>query len=111
MTIKKTELYSSFWASCDELCGGMDASQCKDYALTLLFMKYVTDKYKGDKDKWQATLQTRIQAEIERITQQLANRVKEREERYSEPLPTIERQMEALSEKVYGHLVAMGLEQ
>lgn len=27
MAIKKTELYSSLWASCDELRGGMDASQ------------------------------------------------------------------------------------
>ena len=48
MAIKKTELYSSLWASCDELRGGMDASQYKDYVLTMLFMKYVTDKYKGD---------------------------------------------------------------
>lgn len=48
MAIKKTELYSSLWASCDELRGGMDASQYKDYVLTLLFMKYVSDKYKGD---------------------------------------------------------------
>ncbi|KZL21210.1 Type I restriction enzyme EcoKI M protein [Pseudovibrio axinellae] len=45
MAIKKTELYSSLWASCDELRGGMDASQYKNYILTLLFMKYVTDKY------------------------------------------------------------------
>lgn len=48
MAIKKTELYSSLWASCDELRGGMDASQYKDYVLTLLFMKYVSDKYSGD---------------------------------------------------------------
>ncbi|OSN01277.1 type I restriction-modification system subunit M [Lonsdalea populi] len=48
MAIKKTELYSSLWASCDELRGGMDASQYKDYVLTLLFMKYVSDKYKDD---------------------------------------------------------------
>src|SRR3954464_14063529 len=47
MAIKKTELYSSLWASCDELRGGMDASQYKDYVLTLLFMKYVSDKYGG----------------------------------------------------------------
>lgn len=47
MAVKKTELYSSLWASCDALRGGMDASQYKDYVLTLLFMKYVTDKYKG----------------------------------------------------------------
>ncbi len=48
MAIKKSELYSSLWASCDELRGGMDASQYKDYVLTLLFMKYVSDKYKGN---------------------------------------------------------------
>ncbi|PZO37608.1 MAG: type I restriction-modification system subunit M [Shackletoniella antarctica] len=48
MAVKKTALYSSLWASCDELRGGMDASQYKDYVLTLLFMKYVSDKYGGD---------------------------------------------------------------
>jgi len=48
MTIKKTELYSSLWQSCDELRGGMDASQYKDYVLTFLFLKYVSDKYLND---------------------------------------------------------------
>ena len=48
MAIKKSELYSSLWASCDELRGGMDASQYKDYVLTMLFVKYISDKYKGD---------------------------------------------------------------
>lgn len=48
MAIKKSELYNSLWASCDELRGGMDASQYKDYVLTLLFVKYISDKYKGD---------------------------------------------------------------
>ena len=47
MAVKKTQLYKSLWDSCDELRGGMDASQYKDYILTLLFMKYVTDKFKG----------------------------------------------------------------
>ncbi len=47
MAIKKSELYSSLWASCDELRGGMDASQYKDYVLSLLFIKYVSDKYAG----------------------------------------------------------------
>lgn len=44
MAIKKSELYSTLWKSCDELRGGMDASQYKDYVLVLLFMKYVSDK-------------------------------------------------------------------
>ena len=47
MAVKKSELYSSLWASCDSLRGGMDASQYKDYILTLLFVKYVSDKFKG----------------------------------------------------------------
>jgi len=47
MTIKKSALYSSLWKSCDELRGGMDASQYKDYVLILLFVKYVSDKYAG----------------------------------------------------------------
>ncbi|MCA9619296.1 MAG: SAM-dependent DNA methyltransferase, partial [Myxococcales bacterium] len=49
MAIKKSELYSSLWASCDELRGGMDASQYKDYVLVLLFVKYISDKYAGAK--------------------------------------------------------------
>jgi type I restriction enzyme M protein len=48
LAIKKTELYSSLWASCDELRGSMDASQYKDYVLVLLFIKYVSDKYAGE---------------------------------------------------------------
>ena len=45
MAIKKSELYSSLWASCDALRGGMDASQYKDYVLVMLFIKYISDKY------------------------------------------------------------------
>ena len=50
MAIKKSQLYASLWQSCDELRGGMDASQYKDYILTLLFMKYVSDKAASDPD-------------------------------------------------------------
>ena len=49
MAIKKSDLHSSLWASCDELRGGMDASQYKDYVLFMLFIKYISDKY-GDSD-------------------------------------------------------------
>ncbi|MFZ3327588.1 MAG: type I restriction-modification system subunit M [Methylocella sp.] len=47
MALKKSELYSSLWSSCDELRGGMDASQYKDYVLVLLFIKYNSDRYVG----------------------------------------------------------------
>ncbi len=48
MALKKSELYSSIWKACDELRGGMDASQYKNYVLVLLFVKYVSDKYGKD---------------------------------------------------------------
>jgi len=50
MAIKKSQLYSSIWQACDELRGGMDASQYKDYVLVLLFVRYVSDKYAGEAD-------------------------------------------------------------
>ena len=50
MALKKAELYSSLWKSCDELRGGMDASQYKDYVLTLLFLKYISDKAGRDEN-------------------------------------------------------------
>ena len=49
MAIKKSELYSSLWASCDKLRGSMEPSQYKDYVLVLLFVKYVSDKYANEK--------------------------------------------------------------
>jgi type I restriction enzyme M protein len=53
MAIKKSDLYSSLWASCDELRGGMDTSQYKDYVLFMLFIKYISDKY-ADYDGFEA---------------------------------------------------------
>lgn len=50
MAVRKSVLYNSLWSACDELRGGMDASQYKDYVLVLLFMKYVTDRFRGDPD-------------------------------------------------------------
>ncbi|MHB8181790.1 MAG: type I restriction-modification system subunit M [Acidithiobacillus ferriphilus] len=50
MPLKKSELYASLWKSCDELRGGMDASQYKDYVLVLLFVKYVSDKAERNPD-------------------------------------------------------------
>jgi type I restriction-modification system DNA methylase subunit len=47
MALKKSELYSSLWSGCDELRGGIDSSQYKDYVLVLLFVKYISDKYAG----------------------------------------------------------------
>ncbi len=89
-----------------------EAQEALDLAVFKQYPKLSIDEIKSliVDDKWLATLESNIVAEIERVTQQLANRVKELEERYSEPLPTITQSVENLSDKVAGHLKAMGLE-
>lgn len=47
MAIKKSQLYGALWEGCNALRGGMDASQYKDYVLTMLFLKYISDKQKS----------------------------------------------------------------
>jgi type I restriction enzyme M protein len=133
MAIKKFELYSSLWSSCDALRGSMDASQYKDYVLVRLFVKYVSDKYagvphapitippgasfkymvamKGKPDigdqinkKIIGPLANAIYNEIDRISQALAQRVKELAERYETLLPMLTSKVPDLSAKVAAHL-------
>lgn len=89
-----------------------EAQDALDLAVCKQYPQLSIDEIKSliVNDKWLATLESQIVAEIERVTQQLANRVKELEERYSEPLPALTQSVEHLSEKVAGHLKAMGLE-
>ena len=89
-----------------------DAQDALDLAVFKQYPQLSIDEIKSMivDDKLLATLERNIVAEIERVTQQLANRVKELEERYSEPLPALTQSVENLSDKVAGHLKAMGLE-
>jgi type I restriction enzyme M protein len=89
-----------------------EAQDALDLAVFKHYPKLSIDEIKSliVDDKWLATLESHIVAEIERVTQQLANRVKELEERYSEPLPALTQSVAYLSDKVAGHLKAMGLE-
>ena len=60
-------------------------------------------------DKWMADIRAAIESEVERITNQLAGRVRELEERYAEPLPTIEREVKEMAARVTSHLEKMGV--
>ena len=51
MAIKKSEIYGQIWAACDKLRGGVEPARYKDYILTLLFVKYVSDRYNSS-DNW-----------------------------------------------------------
>jgi type I restriction-modification system DNA methylase subunit len=114
MAIKKSELYSSLWKSCDELRGGMDASQYKDYVLVLLFIKYVSDKYAGEKyapiaipegGSFQDMVALKGKKDIgEGINTIIAKLAK----RYDSPMPAMNAQVDELEMKVNGHLEKMG---
>ena len=49
MAVKKTELYALLWEAANKLRGGVEPARYKDYVLTLLFFKYVSDRYKGQR--------------------------------------------------------------
>jgi type I restriction enzyme M protein len=89
-----------------------DKQTALDKAVFAYYPKLTEDKIKTlvVDDKWQTTLRSAIASEIERVTQQLANRVKTLEERYAEPLPQLVQFVEVLSSKVEEHLKQMGLE-
>jgi type I restriction enzyme M protein len=60
-------------------------------------------------DKWLAAVEASVQAEIERITQSLAARIKTLEERYTDPMPKLAEDVVTLSARVDEHLKRMGM--
>ena len=61
-------------------------------------------------DKWMAALDAAIHGEMDRISQQLTQRVKELAERYETPLPQATARVAELEAKVNRHLVKMGFQ-
>ena len=60
-------------------------------------------------DKWFASIGAAIEDEVQRLTQQLTGRVKELEERYAQPLPELDHDVETLSARVERHFSVMGI--
>ena len=59
-------------------------------------------------DKWLAALDAAVHGEIDRVSQQLTQRVKELAERYETPLPQMVSRVTELEAKVNRHLKKMG---
>ena len=59
-------------------------------------------------DKWLAALDAAIHGEMDRVSQQLTQRVKELAERYETPLPQMVGRVTELESKVNRHLKKMG---
>lgn len=86
----------------------------KDELDKLVFEKIPTIPESELKDlvvnaKWFATVEAQIIEEVERMTQQLANRVKTLEERYSETMPDLSKNVVKYTNLVEDHLKKMGL--
>ena len=59
-------------------------------------------------DKWVVSMQSAIEDEVQRLTQELTGRVQELEERYAQPLPELAHEVEAFGVKVEAHFRKMG---
>jgi type I restriction enzyme M protein len=59
-------------------------------------------------EKWLAALDTAMHAELNRITQNLTQRVKELADRYDLPLPAVSKRADELQARVDAHLARMG---
>jgi len=50
--ITQKEINQIIWKACDTFRGIIDPSQYKDYILTMLFVKYVSDVYKDKYEEY-----------------------------------------------------------
>jgi type I restriction enzyme M protein len=65
--LRQDDILSAVWRACDTFRGAVDATQYKDYVLTALFLKYISDvrrkhveefrrEYRGDEIRIQRRL-------------------------------------------------------
>ena len=111
MAIKKSDLYSSLWSSCDELRGGNLINT--QVIQPLIDAKYPTHteadiQTRVVDDKWLATLATAVQGELDRVSQTLTRRIRQLAERYATPLPQLTDEVAALAARVDEYLQKMG---
>ncbi len=60
-------------------------------------------------DKWFASLRAAVDRQVQRLAHRLAERLRELDERYAQPLPYLEREVSTLAANVKAHLKKMGL--
>ena len=53
MKLTQRELGDIVWAACDTFRGAVDPAEYKNYILTMLFIKYLSDLYKDRRDEYE----------------------------------------------------------
>ena len=89
-----------------------DAQLALDTQVLAHYATLTEDEIKGlvVEDKWISSIQSAIASEVQRLTQALAKRVQELEERYAQPLSALASEVDNYSAKVAEHLREMGME-
>jgi len=99
--LTQKEINNIIWKACDTFRGTIDATQYKDYVLTMLFLKYVTDVWKDKK----ATYAEKYQHDALRIERALRN------ERFQVPSESaFDYLFELRNENNLGELINIALE-
>jgi type I restriction enzyme M protein len=99
--LTQKEINNIVWKACDTFRGTIDATQYKDYVLTLLFLKYVTDVWKDKR----AAYAVKYQNDELRIQRALNN------ERFQVPIESaFDYLFEKINENNLGELINIALE-
>ncbi|QHS64022.1 type I restriction-modification system subunit M [Chitinophaga agri] len=99
--LTQKEINNILWKACDTFRGTIDATQYKDYILTMLFLKYVTDVWKDKK----ATYVEKYKGDDVRVERALRN------ERFQVPNEcTFDHLFEQRNENNLGELINIALE-
>jgi type I restriction enzyme M protein len=68
-TLRQDDILSAVWRACDTFRGAVDATQYKDYVLTMLFLKYLSDVRRKHVDEFRREYsgdELRIQRRLDR---------------------------------------------
>lgn len=99
--LTQKEINNIIWKACDTFRGTIDATQYKDYVLTMLFLKYVTDVWKDKR----AAYAEKYQNDLLRIERALRN------ERFQVPTESaFDFLFEQRNENNLGELINIALE-
>jgi type I restriction enzyme M protein len=87
-----------------------DAQQKLEAQVAAKYSKLSEDEIKTlvVDDKWLARLEADVLSELDRVSQALADRIRQLAERYASTLPQLTAEVESLSARVAEHLKRMG---
>ena len=81
----QNDIENVLWSACDTFRGKIDSSRYKDYILSMLFVKYLSDVYKETKDLKQ--IQETLRHSNINMSSKYAHLTERQENRYTNSIP------------------------